>query len=274
MSARKPSDWLVKHGSNVTSQSGEDGILSHIFDTVLRSQLTRKKRWCVEFGAWDGKHLSNTWNLINRAGWGGVLLETESERFERLQQRYSERDDVTCIQTLVGLEGESSLDTILKRLAPDLPRDLELLCIDIDGADYHVWDSVSVYNPTIVLIEFNPSIPNGIVFIQEPSMDIHQGCSLRALTELAQEKSYELVSVTGHNAIFVRRSLYHLFHIQDNSVEKMHYPSMGTEIFQLYDGTLKIAGCKKLLWHRIPMDENKMQVLDKEKRLFPLKPPT
>ena len=47
---------------------------------------------------------------------------------------------------------------------------------------------------------------------------------------------------------------------------------MGTSLYQLYDGTLKLAGCKKLLWHRIPIDEDKIQMLDKASRDFPFKP--
>jgi hypothetical protein len=38
----------------VTSQDGEDGIIEHVF-----SRIPPVSRVCVEFGAWDGKHLSN-----------------------------------------------------------------------------------------------------------------------------------------------------------------------------------------------------------------------
>ncbi|CAN0123266.1 unnamed protein product [Heterosigma akashiwo] len=36
-------------------------------------------KWCVEFGAWDGKHLSNTWSLINEHGWSSVQIEGDPE---------------------------------------------------------------------------------------------------------------------------------------------------------------------------------------------------
>jgi len=48
---------------------------------------------------------------------------------------------------------------------------------------------------------------------------------------------------------------------------------MGTHIYQLYDGTIKLHGCKKLLWHRVAMDERKIQVLKPEQRIFPFAPP-
>jgi hypothetical protein len=28
----------------------------------------QQQRWCVEFGAWDGFYLSNTYNLLNNQG--------------------------------------------------------------------------------------------------------------------------------------------------------------------------------------------------------------
>ncbi|MCH8063598.1 MAG: hypothetical protein IH861_13975 [Chloroflexi bacterium] len=45
---------LADHKRTVTSQDGEDGIVEFIFD-----RLGVEKGLCVEFGAWDGKHLSN-----------------------------------------------------------------------------------------------------------------------------------------------------------------------------------------------------------------------
>jgi hypothetical protein len=60
---RKPESCeLLKYGTNVTSQSGEDGILREVF-----ARIGLKSRWCVEFGAWDGKKFSNTFDLALRA---------------------------------------------------------------------------------------------------------------------------------------------------------------------------------------------------------------
>jgi isopenicillin N synthase-like dioxygenase len=47
---------------------------------------------------------------------------------------------------------------------------------------------------------------------------------------------------------------------------------MGTELYQLYDGTIKLWGCKKLLWHRVALDETKMQVIPASDRHFPFAP--
>ena len=41
---------------NVTSQAGEDGLIQRIF-----SMIGASNKWRVEFGAWDGRHFSNSW---------------------------------------------------------------------------------------------------------------------------------------------------------------------------------------------------------------------
>ena len=57
----------------MTSQGGEDGILEEIFRRIpVSANQTAKRRWCVEFGAWDGVHLSNTRQLLKSKEWGAV----------------------------------------------------------------------------------------------------------------------------------------------------------------------------------------------------------
>ena len=56
-----------------------------------------------------------------------------------------------CVCTYVELEGESSLTALLERYAA--PASPCLLSIDVDGADYHVWDGLERFRPRIVVIE-------------------------------------------------------------------------------------------------------------------------
>ena len=50
---------ILKNRKSYFSQSGEDGVLEYIL-----SKLPKRDNWCVEFGAWDGMHLSNTYYFI------------------------------------------------------------------------------------------------------------------------------------------------------------------------------------------------------------------
>lgn len=102
-----------------------------------------------------------------------------------------------------------------------------------------------------------------------------QGASLAALVELASDNNYVLVETTLYNAFFVRKNEYEQFlmnEISDTSIEALHETTMGTSLYQLYDGTLKLWGCKRMLWHRRPMDEEKIQMLSPERRTFPFAP--
>ena len=98
-------------------------------------------RWCVEFGAWDGKYLSNTWDLINNKGWCAVLVEGDDRRAASLAEIHRSRNaEVFVRHAYVGWEGENSLDSILG--ATSIPLDFDLLSVDIDGNDWHVWNGL------------------------------------------------------------------------------------------------------------------------------------
>jgi hypothetical protein len=119
-------NWLGEFRNNVTSQCGEDGMIDKIF-----SILPDSDKWCVEFGAWDGKQFSNTYNLIANNGWSGVLIEAQLQKFEELLDTYSGNDKAICLNEFVEINGTSSLDNILA--ATNIPQKFDLLSIDIDS---------------------------------------------------------------------------------------------------------------------------------------------
>ncbi|GLD96531.1 hypothetical protein PINS_up005214 [Pythium insidiosum] len=269
----KQNDWLVKHAFNVTSQGGEDGVIAQIFERLDEHEAAPATRWCVEFGAWDGRHLSNTWNLLHEQPdrWSGVLIEADAARVNQMREMYRAHSNVTCVNSFVELDGDNTLDRILQRHAA-VPKDVDLMSIDVDGADYHIWAELTEFRPKVIIIEFNPTIPNNVVYIQARSTNIYHGSSLAALIALAKQKGYELVSTTTFNAFFVDQRFYPLFNIDDNHIDKMHDVPMPTEFFQLYDGTIKITGCKKLIWKNVPINERDIQILPPSERSFPFLP--
>jgi len=257
------SRWLSEFARNVTSQHGEDGILEKALDVIGKTS-----KWCVEFGSWDGRHLSNTFNLIQNKDYAGVLIEGDERRFQDLVNTYKANPRVVPIHALVGYEKDNGLDTILK--ATEIPVNFDLLSIDIDGNDYHVWEAVQDYRPKIVVIEYNPTIPSPVEFVQVRNMGVTQGSSLLSINRLARSKRYELVAVTHSNAIFVDAKYFSLFGIKDNSVEAMRSDeSSVTYIFNGYDGTVFIRGCGELGWHGIPYRPSRMQPLPKSLRQYP-----
>ncbi len=253
----KPNTWLNDFARSVTSQGGEDGIIEKILSVIKNTN-----KWCVEFGSWDGKKLSNTYNLIDNHGYSAILIEGDKKRFQDLLKTVGPEKNVIPINAFVGFEENDNLDKILE--STPIPVDFDLLSIDIDGNDYHVWDAVKNYKPKIVVIEFSATIPSTVEFVQPRDMRITQGNSLLSITKLAKSKDYELVAATGGNAIFVDSKYFGLFGIKDNSVSAIWTDQSAiTYIFCGYDGTVFLRGSCMMHWQQIPYKESRVQQLPK-----------
>ena len=240
------SRWLLNHAADVTSETGEDGILSKVLEL-----LPEKNQWCIEFGAWDGKHLSNTYNLIANKGYRGVLIEARPARFQELQRIHDAKKHI-LINAFVGFGEDDSLDAMLANYP--VPADPDVLSIDIDGNDYHAWEAIKKTRAKVVVIEFNPTIANAVNFVQKRDPKTMQGASPAALVELGRKKGYELIAVTGWNLIFVDARYYQLFHIPDNSLEVMRDEKHVRHLFMAWDGRVLLEyggefGSVPLHWH-------------------------
>jgi hypothetical protein len=262
---------FLQFARNDYSQGGEDGILEEIFRLLDFSSLSSP--FLVDIGAWDGIHLSNSRLLLKDGLWSALLLEADEDRSIQLKKLYSSNDKVSTACCLVDLRGDSSLRNVLTR--NKVREDFEFLSVDVDGADYWLWESISPYfSPKVVCIEFNPSIPNDVVFVQEQDIRIQQGSSLAALEELGSCLGYSLVVTTTFNAIFCRSDLMHKLPEFDRRIDSLHSSSMITSFFQTYDGNIMLCGPKKLIWHKLAINPQQLQVLKKKKdRKFPFAPP-
>jgi hypothetical protein len=252
--------------NNRHSQFGEDGIIEEVLRRIAAASTIDK--WCVEFGAWDGKHLSNTYDLISNKGYKAVLIEGDRAKYQLLCKNIP-RPDVFKVCEFVTFDGESSLDNILKRTP--IPVDFDILSVDIDGCDYHVFESLSSFKPKIVCIEFNPTIPNEVEFVQPRDFNIKQGASAKALITLAAKKGYSLVSTTFCNAIFVRDDLSQtVVGPQQSTLEDLRDDSeFKTFLFVGYDGTILSNKANiRLPWHGLSPDLNRFQQLPKSLRQF------
>lgn len=256
----RKSCWLAAHAANVTSQYGEDGIIAKLFELI-----GEQSRWCVELGAWDGKLYSNTYDLIANRGWSGVLIEGSADKFPELQRTHAGNPRAVCVNAIVQpSSGTGSLEAQLA--TTEIPRGFDLLSIDIDGNDYYLWESMTSYTPRLVVIEFNPMIPNDILFIQDRDIAINQGCSLRALIELGKTKGYELAAVTTTNAMFVTKGEFSKLGIADNDIDAMFFSVCDGKYFDGYDGTLYHVGSQRLHWKRVEFDVDELQILWRAER--------
>jgi hypothetical protein len=187
---------LQSYRTNITSQFGEDGIVEEILN-----RLGEGERRCVEFGAWDGRHYSNTWKLWHDRGWSAILIEGNYEKYAALQESLAAFPEVLALHAMVSWEGEDRLDQLLRRAGVN--GRIDVMSIDIDGDDYHVFAAITDYLPRILLVEFNPTCPPGAVFVQEKGGRF--GSSATSILRMAESKGYALAACTDTNLILVRQ---------------------------------------------------------------------
>ncbi len=202
------------------SQSGEDGVLEAIFQVI---EPTNK--FVVEFGASEGIELSNARHLIINRGWSGLLLEGDEAMAEKLVKNYAEFPKVKAAQAWIY---PGNVETLFRQYG--VPKDLDLLSIDIDSNDYYVWKVLHEFRPKVLVVEYNASYPPPEKMVVEFSPfnfwdgSDYYGASLQSLKNLGQEKGYELIYCTnlGANAIFVDKKYFARFKISDNSAEALY----------------------------------------------------
>ena len=251
-----------KFEKNYYSQFGEDGI----FEEIINRLGNRSDKDCVEFGAWDGIFLSNTYNLIKNHSFKGILIEGDKKKHKLLQKNLKDYQAI-CINKFVEDIGPNSLDNIL--LNHNFNKNFDLLSIDIDGNDYYIFQGLENFRPKIICIEYNPTIPLDIEFIQKKDFNIQQGSSALSLYKMIKKKNYHLISSTYVNLIFIEESYKELIIGDANlSFENLvdFDEKFNIKVFVGYDGTLFTNKNINLLWHGA---EIKIKQIPKIIRFFP-----
>lgn len=247
------------------SQSGEDGIIEELLRRIsLRASLNK---FCVEFGAWDGVHLSNTCNLIRNAGYHGILIEGEPKRAAVIASNF-EPGQVSVVEAFVEVGGDNTLDRILGEL--DVPRDFDVLSIDVDGMDYHIFADMVDHKPKLVCIEFNPTIPNEVNYIQAKNFKLKHGSSASAIYQLAENKGYRVVAATYTNLIMIDAVFADVVTQGEQSLDDL-IPAgrRGTCLFIGYNGDLiSNADVLRFPWHNIEIELKNLQPLPRSLRVF------
>ena len=185
-----------KYRKNFFSQNGEDGVISEI---LKRLKLKSKEKWCCEFGAWDGIHGSNTFNLVKNYNYNAVYIEGDKNKFQDLAKKEKKFKKIEIFNKYISHKKNSvnKLDKILKKTK--INKYFDILSIDIDSHDLAVWKSLKKYRPKIVIIEINSGILPGI---KQTHGKNKIGNSFTSTVDFAKKNKYQLICHTG-NCIFV-----------------------------------------------------------------------
>ena len=95
----------------------------------------------------------------------------------------------------------------------DVPNDVDVISIDVDGQDLWIWMALD-FQPTIIIIEQNPNfltLNEALTVPFDPRFQWdgtkYYGASLGALVKIGTNKGYKLVYSNGVNAFFLRSDL-------------------------------------------------------------------
>jgi len=149
---------------------------------------------------------SNTFALVEKYNYNAIYIEENEIKFKQLLQTAKKFPKIIPIHSTVARfkSSQNSLDNIL--LKTNIPKDFDILSIDIDSYDLDVWESLENYKPKIIIIEINSSILPGILWKHGSKK---QGNSFTSTVNVGKNKGYELVCHTG-NCIFVKKEFVDL----------------------------------------------------------------
>lgn len=234
---------INEHEKKIYSQNGEDGIIEFIF-----SKIGTTNKFFVEFGVGNGFEC-NTVYLLEKNGWRGLMMDYGADQNiqwkgvmkkawynRKLGLIGSIQKDLAFFKKIISRTKRSRcfhIDIKLEKVTAEniqnlfqkynVPKNFDLLSIDIDYNDYWVWKAIIDYSPKVVVIEYNSSIlpteSKVVPYDPEAKWDgtNYFGASLLALKNLGLTKGYTLVGCdnNGVNAFFCKSELLDGIKIKD-----------------------------------------------------------
>jgi hypothetical protein len=181
---------LLCYQSQVCSQNGEDGIIHEIF-----RRIGTTTKIFAEVGVGDGCE-NNTEFLLSQ-GWTGFWIDGESAFLGALENRDDLQND--CLKYLVAFTSKENISALFEQLG--VPKEFDLLSLDIDQNTYYAWEGLRSFRPRVVVVEYNAAIPPDVdwkvCYGPDRTWNYTQnfGASLKAFESLGRQFGYSLVAV-------------------------------------------------------------------------------
>ena len=215
---------LLKYGFKAYSQTDEDGIIQEIFQRIGVTNKT-----FIEIGVGDG--LENNTLFLLLKGWKGFWVDGDLKNIKAIHHKFLFLKNSGRLSIKQAWIDKDNIDSLINDFG--LPQEIDLLSIDIDGNDYHVFKNIVSLNPRVVVIEYNATLPPPVKWVMtydqchtKTNTD-YFGASLKSFEYLFQKKGYLLVgcNIIGVNAFFVRKDLMEKHFHSDCSAEN-HYEDL------------------------------------------------
>lgn len=195
---------LTRYFGQVNSQNGEDGMIHEIFRRVGTTG-----RVFAEVGVGDGRE-NNTAFLLSQ-GWTGFWVDGDSA----FEKTLAARPDLqgSALRSVARYVSRENIGPLFAELG--VPKDLDLLSLDVDQNTYYLWEGLADYRPRVIVVEYNGSLPADVDWKvrydanREWNGTQNFGASLKAFERLGAQRGYALVGCdfVGANAFFVRDDL-------------------------------------------------------------------
>ena len=202
----KDSRNIQEYEFKVFSQNGEDGIIQYLIN-----KIDIKNKIFIEFGVEDYTEANTRFLLVNN-NWSGLIIDGDKEGMELIKKRdIAWRHDLRIVGEFITKDNINDLI-----LSNGINGEIGILSVDVDGNDYWILDSIDCVSPQILICEYNSVFGKNkkITVPYEESFNrpekhfsnLYWGASIRAFTELANSKGYDLVGSNsfGNNLFFVR----------------------------------------------------------------------
>lgn len=193
---------LVNFEKRIHSQNGEDGILEEIF-----RRIGVRSKFFVEFGVENGNE-NNTFHLLKNEKWQGLWIEGSPKYYQNAME-ISRGLNLKLVNAFIKTSNILDLFS-----SGGVPKEPDLLCVDIDGNDYWIVKKLlSQYSPRVICVEYNAKYTSGQDFVIECDDNFvwdgsnYFGASLKTYTEMLDASGYQLVGCDsfGVNAFYVRK---------------------------------------------------------------------
>lgn len=186
-------ETFLKYRRNIYSQNGEDGILEELIKRIDLKEIE-----VCEFGAWDGKHYSNTFNLVENYAAKAVYIEQDKVRFNDLIETSKHFKNILPLNSSINLKG-NLFDKVVANTF--LKKNFDILSIDIDSNGLEVWESIKNYEPKIVIIEICSYILPGK--LERYNLEKNTKNSFTSTINVGKSKGYTPIAHVG-NLIFIK----------------------------------------------------------------------
>tara|TARA_B100000989_G_scaffold70706_1_gene49505 strand:+ start:7047 stop:8528 length:1482 start_codon:yes stop_codon:yes gene_type:complete len=255
-------NYLRSHIKKITSQNGEEGVVQHILEKIYNNKLSNIDGLeLCDIGSGDGFFLSQFYYFIKNFKFKGLLIDGDKNHILESKKLFSNYD--TIYHENMFIDKNNNIENFLDKYK--FKKDLDLLSIDVDGQDYHIFNSLEKYKPKIIIIESNMTMNSESIIIENEQKNsenyIGIGSSPRAIYELARKKGYKLCLQIFNNLILLDEKYFELLDFEKdyNDQDEIH-SAFNLETFQDHKGNVHILSTGPWKFERIINHEDKYTI--------------